>query len=168
MSKAYLDQVVVPQIITNLRIQPNTFPLFLTYDILDLLGGTAFFLGYHNAFGNGQTFAVSSYVDPGLLNLPVADISVLSHELGEWMDDPFLNNQVPPCGHVGQVSGCQSDLEVGDPLSGTNSTVFTPGFNYHVQDLAFLSWFARQSPSIAVNGWYTTLNTFPSPPPICQ
>jgi hypothetical protein len=168
VSKAYLDAVVVPQIIANLRIQPNTLPLFLTYDIADLLGGNAFFLGYHNVMGNGQTYAVSSYVDPGLLNLPVADISVLSHELGEWMDDPFGNNRVPPWGHVGQVQGCQADLEVGDPLSGTNSIVFTPGFNYHVQDLAFFSWFARLSPSIAVNGWYSTLNTFPSPPPVCQ
>jgi hypothetical protein len=168
VSKAYLDGVVVPQIIANLGIQPGTLPLFLTYDIADLLGGGAFFLGYHNVMGNGQTYAVSSYVDPGLLNLPVADISVLSHELGEWMDDPFLNNRVPPWGHVGQVQGCQADLEVGDPLSGTNSVVTTPGFNYHVQDLAFFSWFARLNPSIAVNGWYSTLNTFPAPPPVCQ
>jgi len=168
VSKAYLDTVVVPQIITNLRITPGTLPLFLTYDVADLLGGGGFFLGYHNVFNNGQTYAVSSYVDSGLLGLQVADISVLSHELGEWMDDPGGNNFVPPWGHVGQVPGCQNNLEVGDPLSGSNSTVFTPNFNYHVQDLAFFSWFARLNPSIAVNGWYSTLNAFAGPPPVCS
>jgi len=167
VNKTYLDAVVVPQIINNLRIAPGTLPLFLTYDVEDLLGGGGFFLGYHNVFNNGQTYAVSSYVDSGLLGLQVADISVLSHELGEWMDDPGGNNFVPPWGHVGQVPGCQNNLEVGDPLSGSNSIVFTPGFNYHVQDLAFFSWFARLNPSIAVNGWYSTLNAFPGPPPVC-
>jgi len=158
-------------LITRLGVPSNVLPLFLAYDMVAVPAGGGAALGYHTAFALGggvfQTYSFGSYVDPGLLGFNVADISILSHELGEWMDDP-INNQVPSWGHIGQVTGCQSNLEVGDPLTGSNSIVTTPGFNYHVQDLAFFSWFARQSPSIAVNGWYSTLNAFASPPPICR
>jgi hypothetical protein len=86
----------------------------------------------------------------------------MSHEIGEWLDDPFGNNIVPTWGHVGQVSGCQTNLENGDPVTGTAFTATLGGFTYHPEDLVFFSWFARQTPSIAVNGWYTFLNTFPA------
>ena len=33
----------------------------------------------------------------------------------------IATNPTPKWGHIGQVSGCQSNLEVGDPLSGTNA-----------------------------------------------
>jgi hypothetical protein len=157
-------------LITQLGIGPNTLPLFVAYDMVGLPSTGGFFFGYHTAVqvapGVFQTYAFGSYTDNQFLGFNVADISILSHELGEWLDDP-VNNPVPPWGHIGQVTGCQANLEVGDPLTGSNSTVFTPGFNYHVQDLAFFSWFARQVPSIGVNGWYSTLNAFASPPPVC-
>lgn len=157
-------------LITQLGIGPNTLPFFVAYDMVGLPSTGGFFFGYHTAVQVApnvfQTYGFGSYLDNQFLGFNVADISILSHELGEWLDDP-VNNPVPPWGHIGQVTGCQSNLEVGDPLTGSNSTVFTPGFNYHVQDLAFFSWFARQQPSIAVNGWYSTLNAFASPPPVC-
>jgi hypothetical protein len=157
-------------LITQLGIGPNTLPLFVAYDMVGLPSTGGFFFGYHTAVqvapGVFQTYAFGSYTDNQFLGFNVADISILSHELGEWLDDP-VSNPVPPWGHIGQVTGCQANLEVGDPLTGSNSTVFTPGFNYHVQDLAFFSWFARQVPSIGVNGWYSTLNAFASPPPVC-
>ena len=34
-------------------------------------------------------------------------------------------------------------------------------------DVAFLPWFARQTPSSSVNGQYTFLNSFAGTPPIC-
>lgn len=34
------------------------------------------------------------------------------------------------------------------------------GFTYHVQDLAFFSWFYRQSPSIGLGGVYSLFGTF--------
>src|SRR5215472_16401835 len=66
------------------------------------------------------------------------------------MDDPFGSNPTPAWGHVGQVGGCQNNLEVGDPLTGKNiQTVTMPnGFTYHLQELAFFSWFYG-APSIA-------------------
>ena len=41
------------------------------------------------------------------------------------------------------------------------------GLTYHLQDAAFLSWFARQSPSIGYGGRYTFLGTFTTPSPPC-
>lgn len=65
------------------------------------------------------------------------------------MDDPLTTNATPAWGHVGQVSSCQTNLEVGDPLSGTLlPSVTMNNFTYHSQELAFFSWFFRQVPSI--------------------
>jgi hypothetical protein len=97
----------------------------------------------------------------GVFGSTVFDTSVSAHEVAEWMNDPFGNNPVPPWGHIGQQTGCQNNLEVGDPLTGTNiPTVTMPnGYAYHLQELAFFSWFFG-APSIAVNGWFSDNNTF--------
>ena len=92
----------------------------------------------------------------------MTDISALSHEVGEWMDDPTVSNPTKPWGHIGQVSGCQSNLENGDPLSGTTRVVTIGGHPFHVQELAFTSWFYHQSPGSGVNGWYSNYGTFTS------
>jgi hypothetical protein len=85
------------------------------------------------------------------------------------MDDPAGNNPTPPWGNVGQVTGCQSNLEVGDPLSGTDITVtMSNSYTYHLQELAFVSWFYRTSPSIGVNGWYSSNGTFKTPAAACD
>ena len=77
------------------------------------------------------------------------------------MDDPLGNNPTPKWGHTGQVSACQATLEVGDPLSGTNITATMPnGFTYHLQELAFVSWFFDQVPSTGIFGWYSSNDTF--------
>ncbi len=40
----------------------------------------------------------------------VSDVSALSHEVGEWMDDPNVVNPTKPWGNVGQVQGhCQNN-----------------------------------------------------------
>jgi len=75
---------------------------------------------------------------------------------------------VPPWGHIGQIPGCETLLEVGEPLTFTLSPVFSRGFNYHVQDLAFISWFARINPAVSVNGWYSMFNNLGPPQPVCN
>jgi hypothetical protein len=82
--------------------------------------------------------------------------------VGEWQNDPNTLNPTPSWGHIGQVSGCQNNLEVGDPLSGTTIAVTVNGFTYHPQELAFFSWFYHQSPSLGVNGWFSNKGTFTS------
>ena len=126
-------------------------------------------LGYHSSTASNQTYAVATYNDPGIFQAAgIRDVHALSHELGEWMDDPFGNNIVPAWGHVGQVGGCQDNLEVGDPVTGSAFTVTLNGFTYHPEDLVFFSWFARETPSRAVNGQYTFLNAFSGPQAVCH
>jgi hypothetical protein len=120
-------------------------------------------LGFHGAFGNPvQTYSPSEYDTSRAFSGGITDASILAHEVGEWMDDPTGNNPTPRWGHIGQVSGCQSNLEVGDPLTGINipPLMMPNGITYHLQELAFFSWFYRDDPSIGVNGWYSDNGTF--------
>ncbi len=73
----------------------------------------------------------------------------------------------PAWGHVGQVSGCQNNLEVGDPLTGTPAVqVPLNGFTYHGQELAFFDWFFR-TPSNGTAGKYSFEGTFTSAQGTC-
>jgi hypothetical protein len=166
----YLQNTVYPQA----GILPSQFPVFLLYNVAvyDPLQ-PGLILGYHSAFSSAATgnanqiYVVGDFDTTGLFGT-TRDVSDLTHEFGEALDDPLGDNPTPAWGNVGQVSGCQTDLEVGDPLSGTNITVtMTNGYVYHLQELAFLSWFYRDSPSIAVNGWFSSNNSFTSSAAAC-
>jgi hypothetical protein len=167
----YLQTTVYPQA----GIQPTELPVFLTYNVVtyDSAQPNSFILGYHSAFSGSSTgnatqlYAVGDFDTTGIFG-STQDVSDLTHELGETLDDPLGNNPTPAWGNIGQVSGCQTDLEVGDPLSGTGTTVtMTNGYKYHVQELAFASWFYRDSPSIGVNGWYSSNGTFTTSSAAC-
>jgi hypothetical protein len=169
----FFDNIAM-SLLTSLNIPANTLPLFLSYNTFWTSGGCCI-LGYHSTNNAGtQAYAVGAYSDPGIFNAAgIRDIHALSHEIGEWMDDPLIpsQNNVPAWGHVGQVSGCQGNLEVGDPVTGSAFTVTTGGtfpFTYHPEDLVFLPWFARITPSTSVNGWFTFLNAFAAPQPVCH
>ncbi len=113
---------------------------------------------------------MASYMDSGFNGLPnvlASDVAVLSHEIGEWINNPLLVNFVPPWGRFGIQTICGNNLEVGDPLSDSIFPVATPTFTYHVQELAYFSWFARNVPSLAINGRYSMESTFVSPAPPC-
>jgi hypothetical protein len=169
----FFDNIAM-NLLTQLAIPANTLPLFLDYNTFWTSGGCCI-LGYHSTNNAGtQAYAVAAYSDPGIFSAAgIRDIHALSHELGEWMDDPLIPsvNIVPAWGHVGQVSGCQNNLETGDPVTGNAFTVAMGGlfpFTYHPEDLVFLPWFARISPSTSVNGWYTFLNGFSAPQAVCH
>jgi hypothetical protein len=104
---------------------------------------------------------VADFDTTGLFGVAFANTAVIAHELGEWANDPYTINLAPPWGDTGHVSGCQGNLEVGDPLTGTVvPTVTQPnGFTYDLQELAFFSWFFG-GPSIGINGWYSDNGTF--------
>lgn len=142
----------LPGIISRLGIQPNTFPIFLTYDVYLTQGGGCCIGGYHSSEGsvsNPQSYAEATYVDhPGAFS---QDVSALSHEVGEWADDPLTvnyNGNNTPCGI----------LEVGDPLEGNANYGGYPyslhGFTYNLQDLVTLPYFGAP-PSTSVNNWFT-------------
>lgn len=152
---------------------PTQLPIVLSYNIVESQNGQCCILGYHNAIpvsGGVQTYATGAYVDSGIFT-GTQDISVWSHEIAEWLDDPFVQASVagggsddltPAWGNIGQVSGCQNNLEVGDPLSGTSSAISSSGgFTYHTQDLAYYDWFYR-TPSHGTGGKYSFLGNFTS------
>ena len=142
----------LPNIINSLGIQPNTFAIFLTYDVYLTQGGGCCIGGYHSSEGsssNPQSYAHATYIDhPGDF---AQDVSALSHEVGEWADDPLVVNisgNNTPCGI----------LENGDPEEGfTNYGAFpytVNGFTYNLQDLVMLPYFGAPS-STSLNGWFS-------------
>jgi hypothetical protein len=90
-------------------------------------------------------------------------MSVLSHEFMEWINDPSGVNLTPQWGNIGQVNGCQNNLEVGDPLSGTlmPAVAMPNGFTYHAQEQAYFSWFLGGA-SYGAGGKYSSNGTFTS------
>jgi len=83
------------------------------------------------------------------------------------MDDPFIDNATPAWGHTGQVSGCQNNLEVGDPLTGIPYTVTLNGFTYHPQELGFNSWFYR-TPATGTGAEFSYKGTFETAQGACN
>jgi hypothetical protein len=161
----YLEGTLIPSLAGE-GVNPATFPIFLLGNVVmaDPYVGTTSnccILGYHSAFGFPvQTYGISDFDTSGLF-FGVADASVMAHEVGEWMNDPLGSNPVPFWGGSGQQSNCQSNLEVGDPLSGTlfPNVTMPNGYTYHLQELAFFSWFLG-SPSLAAGGKFSNNGTF--------
>ena len=137
----------------NTIITPDTFPFFISYDIYLTSGGCCIG-GYHNrsgAHGTGQTYGYTTVVDsPGAFSM---DIDAVSHEVSEWVDDPFVDNHV----------NCNDNsiLEVGDPLEGLANYGTFPvnlnGFTWHPQSEVFLPYFGAPT-STSANGWYALHN----------
>jgi len=172
-----LDSILTGTLLPALAaVNTSKFPIFLLYNVVMSIGvpnnlNKCCVLGFHGATGSPiQTYSPVDFDTTGLFGPGIKDTSIMAHEVGEWMDDPFGNNPTPAWGHTGQVSGCQNNLEVGDPLTGTNipSVTGSNGFTYHLQELAFFSWFYG-APSIAVNNWFSDNNTFTGDAgPVCQ
>ena len=146
----FFDAKLQQIISNNSQITPDSLVIALTYNTYLTSGGCCIG-GYHSAFGNAnapQTYSHFTYIDKA--GAFAQDVSALSHEIGEWMDDPFINN--PGCGGL---------LEDGDPLEGGPNFGAFPftlnGFTYNLQDLVFLQYFG-QSPSTSVNGWFSFQN----------
>ncbi len=152
----------------QLGVSPKTFPLFLTVSVATSVSNNGLAFGFHTA-SRGQTYGVAMWDATGYTPIN-PDISILSHELAEWYDDPFVTNPTPPWGHVGQVAGCQANFEVGDPLSGHlfGEIQMPNGFTYNPQETAFFSWFFDQVPSWGIGGWYSSANTFRAPAALCH
>ncbi|MEP6482698.1 MAG: hypothetical protein ABJA94_11910 [Rhodoglobus sp.] len=175
--------------INQLTTQANAthLPLYLTDSVLLYSGKdvqNCCVIGYHGtrAVGNGggsansngnavvQTFAWSSYVQPGIyaranggVYWALQDIHAISHEIAEWADDPFVNNTVEPwLTPTAPQYGCSAILETGDPVVGIGFAIginkYAQGPNpdgsqsadgyYHPEDEALLPWFVRTAPNL--------------------
>jgi len=144
----YFDGQISTYMTQQPQIQPNTIPMFIVNDVYLTEGGCCIG-GYHSANGS-QTYLMFDYVDfPGDFS---QDVSALSHEVGEWADDPLTNGgNGSPCGI----------LENGDPLENTKNYGGYPymlnGFTYNLQDLVFLRYFGAD-PNGSVNSWWSFQN----------
>jgi hypothetical protein len=165
------------ELINTFHIQPTQLPMILVNNVYLFDGNdinNCCTLGYHGVYatrsGNGaqgvQTYIYASWTTPGAFLSPeIADIHALSHEVSEWMNDPFVWNSTPEWFAPGY--GCDNILETGDPVVGVAFHQTVNGYTYHPEDEVFLSFFARQDPSIAYNGNYTFLSTFSGPSTGC-
>jgi len=161
---------------------PNVLPIFLTDNVFEASDGTAFTcctLGYHNSEGppaaTAHTWIYAAYTEPNTFQSnDILDVQALSHEVAEWMNDPFVGafalgfiNLIPPAVLPGQGGACIPNFEVADPLEAP-PVVFTQVTNsttYHLQDAAFLSWYMHSN--FGVNGKYSYLGTFTTPSTLC-
>jgi hypothetical protein len=164
---AYLNGTVLPRLAEQ-GVNPGTLPLYFPYNVVEASPVTNLFtccvLGYHSVTGHPlptQTYAIGDFDETGAFPSAINDSAVLSHELGEWVNDPYTVNQVAPWGNIGQVGGCSNVLEVGDPLTGTEipAVIGANGFSYDLQELAFYSWFIG-APATGANGWFSNNGTF--------
>jgi hypothetical protein len=116
------------------QIQPNTLPIFITYDVY-LTEGECCIGGYHSATG-AQAYSMFTYI--GTAGAFAQNVSALSHEAGEYIDDPLVVNP------NGNPVSC-GILEVGDPEEGFANYGAFPytlnGFTYDLQDLVYLEYF---------------------------
>ena len=146
------------------------------------IGGTMESFSLTDTNGKVQTFVYAAYGDPR--DYPgfdsrgnadptegIADIHGLSHEVAEWANNPFLSNQVPIWANPGTNKCFSNLLEVGDPIAVLKDLSFpvpANGATYHLQDVAGISWFAHQVPSMQQNGKYSFTGSLASVPGKCQ
>ena len=186
-------------IINTMHLPASTLPIFLSKNVFLYTDGDlthCCILGGHGAgsptgVGGGslngkdakawRTFVFAAYITPRSFpgfpapNAGISDIHALSHEVAEWMNDPFGVNKVQPYKlPVAPPGACSSELETADPVAGVWFSL--PGnpdpaarYVWHPADQVFLNWFARdgEDPALApVSGRYTfnpSTGHFPGP-----
>jgi hypothetical protein len=140
----YIDPQFGAYITAHPEITPDSLPIFMTDDTY-LTGGPPILNfccigGYHSAKGP-QAYSHFTFIRvPGDFS---QDVAALSHEVGEWMDDPGVKGAFNPVCAPGEI------LEVGDPEEGFTNYGDFPyplgGFTYNLQDLVFLEYFGAPS-----------------------
>lgn len=165
----WFDGQIESIITNNTQIVPNSLPIFVTYDSY-LTEGICCIGGYHSSFGSAsapQAYAHFTYIDhPGIF---AQDVSALSHEAGEWLDDPLVvNTNGNP---VSSKCGIGAILEVGDPEEGFANYGAFPytlnGFTYNLQDLVYLEYFGAPT-TTSVDGGALTFHDNPFHLTICS
>jgi hypothetical protein len=154
----------------NVTAFPNTFLFSLNPSNPNAPGGCCV-LGFHTYFfdtsavpQNRWLTIYESWISPGLFGAGFQDVSALSHELSETLNDPFLDNATPNWQFPGQPPGstvCQNNLETGDPIEALPNATFPitiDGYTYHPQNEAMLPWFGMGT-SNAINGAFSYPDT---------
>jgi hypothetical protein len=176
------------QLMGSLQIDPTTVPIFVTHNVL-LYDGHGNYtncctLGYHgasspvgkgggqtNGQGNNpvQTFIYAAYTTPNTYSgfspttsprRGLSDIHALSHEVAEWLDDPYTNNKVQPwLTPTAPQYGCTGVLETGDPVVGVwfplaGNPDATANNVWHPEDEVNANWFTRDGTTpLGLRSW---------------
>ena len=154
----------------NYHVYPNTF-LFSVIDEQGDLSCCA--LGFHAHIFDPTTnpeqrwiYSFASWISPGTFGPGIQDVTALSHETSEALNDPFGNNIVPTWQLPGIPGACQANLETGDPVevlpvATVPISIKEKGqiFQYHPQTEALLQWFEIGNPSNAIGGAFSYPNT---------
>ena len=192
MGSLHIDATTVPIFLTDnvlLYIKGRSFG-YLNCCILGYHGaGMPIGHGAGSANGQGaqpvQTFIYSAYVTPatysgfltdytGVRSTPrltrgLSDIHALSHEVGEFLDDPFVNNAVRPwISLTAPQYPCTGVLEVGDPVVGVwyplpGNTDPNTNNQWHPEDLVFAQWFGDSGVEPVVGASWDKRLTFMGP-----
>lgn len=153
----------------TMNIYPNTF-LFSINNQGQIAGCCV--LGFHSfVFRNDPTTqerwvsVFASWTSPGIFGGGAQDITPLSHEISESLNDPFVNNATPSWQFPGVPANakiCQNNLETGDPIEALPAevvpvTIRDDGrkFTYHPQTEALLQWFEMGATSNAIDGAFS-------------
>ncbi len=163
----WLDLKIQGLITKFTAIHPNSLPIFMTYDVYLTSGGCCIG-GYHSATGSSaapQAYAHFTFI--GTAGAFSQDVEALSHEAGEWMDDPLVVNNGNP---VSSKCGAGAILEVGDPeevFANYGGFPYTlGGFTYNLQDLTYLEYFG--APTTTSVGGEMTFHDNPFGLTICS
>ncbi|MBV9270223.1 MAG: hypothetical protein JO165_03960 [Candidatus Eremiobacteraeota bacterium] len=159
---AWLESIE-QQIIQQMNLPPTGLSIFATYNTKSLEpSGYCCYSGYHDEFsmtlGSQNAIATTAWA-----SITPSSVETMSHEISEWLDDPFYVNYVPYWRNP-QSNACNGDLlEVGDPVT---NHVFTVN-GWGMQDETFYSWFTRDTPSIGINGAYDLMGKLTTPSVPC-
>jgi hypothetical protein len=128
--------------------------------------------GFHGSYPASRgkaTYAYANYLS-SVVPAPFTNIYAASHEVAEWLDDPFVTNVVPRWVQPGS-NVCFGDLlEVADPveaLARPSYAVQGKGGTWHPTDVAGISWFSHESPSSEQDGKYSYHGFLTTPSNLC-
>ncbi|MGI9169412.1 MAG: hypothetical protein ACR2FH_04450, partial [Caulobacteraceae bacterium] len=137
----YIDAQLNSILAANPQITAGSVPVFVAYNTYETQAGCCIG-GYHSANG-AQTYMLFDYIGhPGAFS---QDVSALSHEMGEWLSDPFTTNN-SPCGIYENGDPLENEPNYGDYAYVVGGTM-----TYNLQDLAQPPYFGAPA-STSLNG----------------
>jgi hypothetical protein len=165
VDRAFMVSQTAP-ILTAANVSAAQLPIMVWGNIE--AGGAGAYHGAQIINSNLQTFIGTSYHSQATFGGVVPDTYSLSHEIIEWLDDPFLKNFTPGWNNAYISESLQCDsrpefdlLETADPVETIDEGVVTLNggqFTYHVTEGMFIDFYTRARRSRSINGQYSMFN----------
>ena len=144
-------------------VNAGTFPIFLTQVLADpghSIFANCCILGYHGAFFDPGLQIYSPFAIDTANVFGAPDVQILSHEMGEAINDPNGVNPTPLWGVLDSSRAARTTLRL---ATRSHLAVLRPGrrrlSSDHLQELAFFSWFYGGA-SLGTGGKFSDNGTF--------